>query len=235
MKRIGIGVFVLGLGLCILGCSGGKRVSTLEKQLAQEQAEKAALTAQVEFLRKNLSETLAVNDSLQALLDRPVTPPQPQALPPETTGAQAAAPPEPVVAKEPVPEDLPVVKPGSDFQAGYERARGMFNQRQYVPAAQAFAALLESDRNHRLASNCQYWIGECLYAQRKYESALAEFQKVFAYPLSNKADVSQYKIGMCYMQMGKKDAAREEFNRLIAAYPSSEYVVRARAQLDKIP
>jgi len=231
MKRILCGVGVLSVLLLALGCSSGKKVALLEKQVAQEQSEKEALKAEVNFLRQNLAETRSANDSLQLLLQHGEA-----ALAEAEQRLQQAqkpvAPPMPVPSP---PEDLPVVKPGADFQKGYDRALELFHKSQYAPAAESFSALLESNRNHRLTSNCQYWLGECLYAQKQYENALAEFQKVLAYPYTTKADAAQFKIGMCCLQMGKNAEAREEFNRLIAAYPDSKYVSRARAHLDKLP
>jgi TolA-binding protein len=194
--------------------------------------------AELDILRKDMASLHATNDSLQAILGfsssyaAPVTPAaQPDELPAQPTSTLPPEP-EPVVS---APDDLPVVSPAADFQRAYEQALALFKEKKYTQSAESFAELLQRDRSHRLSSNCQYWIGECLYAQGQFESALAEFQKVFAYPASLKADVAQFKIALCYMQMNKNDEAREEFNRLIAAFPNSDYVARARTHLDKLP
>jgi TolA-binding protein len=123
----------------------------------------------------------------------------------------------------------------NEFKARYDRVMELFQQKKFDEAATAFQTLLESDRENQLAGNCQFWIGECRYGQRRYEAAIAAFEKVFAYPNSFKIDAAQYKIALCFLQMKRYPEARDEFSRLISAYPSSEFVARARTQLDQIP
>ena len=74
-----------------------------------------------------------------------------------------------------------------------------------------------------LSDNCQYWIGESYYGLRNYNQAIAEFEKVFSFANSNKIDDAQLKLGVCYLRLGDKAQARNEFDRLLSAYPSSEY------------
>ena len=262
MKCFGVLILTAGLALLHIGCAGGKKVTmleqqivmleqkadTLESQLARVQREKDALSldktlqkAELDIVRRDMLRLRASNDSLQALLALPAATEEPiPSLAELQSSPKASMPPvHPVaVAREPVPpppEDLPVVSPSADFQRGYEQALVLFNEKKYTESAQDFAALLEGNRNHRLSGNCQYWIGECLYAQGQYDNALAEFQKVFAYSNCFKADAAQFKIALCYLQLTHNNEAREEFNRLISAYPNSEYVARARAHLDKLP
>ncbi len=129
----------------------------------------------------------------------------------------------------------PTPRASGDFEADYNRALQLFRQGEYDRAAQLFNTLAQSDRSHDLADNAQYWLGECYYAKEEYQNAIAEFEKVFAFPNSNKADAAQLKIGMCWMQLGKYPEAKEQFIRLLSSYPSSEYVPRARALLEKLP
>jgi len=262
MKYISVLTLTAGLSLLILGCGGGKKVSlleqqvamleekadTLESQLARLQNERDALSldktlqkAELDIVRREMLQLRSANDSLLALSALPAETEEP--VPPlaESQSPQKASmpPAHPVaVAQEPAPpppEDLPIISPSADFQRSYEQALALFNAKKYTESAQSFAALLESNRNHRLSGNCQYWIGECLYAQSQYQNALAEFQKVFAYSNCFKADAAQFKIALCYLQLTHNNEAREEFSRLISAYPNSEYVARARAHLDKLP
>lgn len=262
MKYFSVLILTAGLALLNFGCAGGKRVTMLEQQivmleqkadtlgsqLASVQKERDALSldktlqkAELDIVRRDMLQLRAANDSLQALSALPAATEEPITTLAETQSPPKAlmSPAHPVaVAQEPVPpppEDLPVISRSADFQRGYEQALALFNEKKYAPSAQSFTALLESNRNHRLSGNCQYWIGECHYAQGQYENALAEFQKVFAYPNCFKADAAQFKIALCYLQLTHNNEAREEFNRLISAYPNSEYVARARAHLDKLP
>ena len=98
----------------------------------------------------------------------------------------------------------------------------------------AFDQLLMSGENNSLTDNCQYWKGECYYGLGNYGQAIMEFQKVFAFPNSNKYDDAQLKLGLCYMQMNNYDQAKMEFDKLLKEYPSSEYANRARSFLNQL-
>ena len=85
--------------------------------------------------------------------------------------------------------------------------------------------------NHDLADNSQYWIGEIYYALNDYRSSIKEFEKVFSFPGTNKADDAQYKLGLCYMNIGQKDNANKQFNNLMEFYPKSEFNKKAKEYL----
>jgi tol-pal system protein YbgF len=121
-----------------------------------------------------------------------------------------------------------------DYKARYQRALETYYARRYREAIQMFRALLDEDDRNPLADNAQYWIGECYYGLGNYTQAIAEFEKVFAFPNSNKADDAQLKLGVTYLRLGNRARAREEFERLIANYPNSEYVSTARRYLSKL-
>jgi TolA-binding protein len=215
----------------LLGCSNQK-ATALEERSAREQAQIAALQQENEFLRNSLGEARVENQALQAELQKKeeVIKQFSQAL----EELQKREQPEPTPSE---PEATPQKRTtlSDDYAADYEKALELFKKREYNQAADLFSSLLASDRSHSLADNCQYWLGECYYGMKKYEIALAEFQKVAAFSKANKADDAQFKIALCFLQLKKYPAAREELNRLIANYPESEYVTRARAELEKIP
>lgn len=229
------GVLIPGVLTLQIGCSGS-RVSMLEEQVAQEQSEKAALQTRVDSLRSNLAKMQTDYDKMRmevALKEQAITQLSQQLsdLRDQTQAQQ-------VKAETPEPKQAATETMASlsgDFKADYENALKLFNQRKYIDAAALFRALVESDPEHKLADNCRYWLGECYYAQRQYGMAVAEFEKVLTYANSGKADDAQLKIGLCYLQAKKYPEARQELNRLMAVYPMSEYVVRARKILDSIP
>jgi len=116
----------------------------------------------------------------------------------------------------------------------YAEARNLYEQRRYAEAAAAFQAILAENDKSSYADNCQYWIGECYYGMGKYAQAIAEFEKVFTFARSNKSDAALLKLGLCYLQMGDRQQARSEFEQLIANYPSSQYVAKARKYLSRL-
>lgn len=118
-----------------------------------------------------------------------------------------------------------------EYQMRYEDGRAQFEARNYQAAIQMFESLLAASSSHSLADNAQFWIGECHYALRQYDAAIIDFEKVFTFHNSNKADASQFKLGLCYIRKGDNAKAREELNRLIQNYPNSVYVGKAEKLL----
>jgi len=230
-------LIAMGVGLLfyLLGCSS-TRVTALEDQVAQLEAQNAALQTELESMQTSLEETESTNQNLQEALQAKegAIARQEEALSDlQLQNQEMRASLEEVSVKKTAASKVTALS--GDFQADYERSLELFHKRWYAQAATLFKSLAESDRTHDLADNCQYWLGECFYAQKQFENALAEFEKVFTYPNTNKADVAQMKIGLCWLEMRQYSEAREQLIRLLSSYPSSEYVPRARAILDKIP
>jgi TolA-binding protein len=111
-----------------------------------------------------------------------------------------------------------------EYQSRYDEARAEFEAHNYKAAIQYFESLLASSASHSLSDNAQYWIGECHYALRQYNSAIIDFEKVSTFTNSNKKDDAQFKLGVCYLRKGNKAKAMEEFERLQSDYPKSEYI-----------
>ncbi|RMD95409.1 MAG: tol-pal system protein YbgF [Calditrichaeota bacterium] len=120
------------------------------------------------------------------------------------------------------------------FRDRYRAALALYNAHKYREAIDAFSALLAEDPNNSLSDNCQYWIGECYYGLGNYSQAIAEFEKVFAYTNSNKADAALLKLGITYLRLGDRDSAKTQFQQLIATYPKSEYVAKAQSYLNRL-
>ncbi len=123
---------------------------------------------------------------------------------------------------------------GPGFEDRYRQALETYQGRQYRQAIPLFESLLAEQPNHKLADNCQYWIGECRYALGQFEQAIADFQKVFGLGDRNKSDAAQLKIGLCYLRLGDRLRAKEEFQRLLVEYPKSEFAPRAQSYLDRL-
>ncbi|MCX6639444.1 MAG: tetratricopeptide repeat protein [bacterium] len=240
MRKTSLGIVILTLLMSALGCSN-RNVKATDEQLNQAQTHNAELQAQINDLqarlmesegsRKNYQDSLRTLDSMieqQDVLikDLDMQVKKYQAQEPKQLSPAPLLP--PVVA-----QTTPALS--DNYQADYDKARGLFEKKSFKQAEAIYTALLQSEPDHKLASNCQYWLGECYYGQKQYETALAEFQRVFTYAKAPKADAAQLKIAVCYMQLKKYEEAREELNRLLSAYPSSEYVPRARALLDQLP
>jgi tol-pal system protein YbgF len=122
----------------------------------------------------------------------------------------------------------------NNYVQRYAGARDLYEQRRYNEAITAFQGLLAENDRSSYADNCQYWIGECYYGLGKYAQAIAEFEKVFTFPRSNKNDAALLKLGLCNLRLGDRQQARSGFEQLIANYPSSPYVQNARKYLSRL-
>ncbi|MDR2574024.1 MAG: tol-pal system protein YbgF [Desulfovibrio sp.] len=92
-----------------------------------------------------------------------------------------------------------------------------------------FRDFLQQYPDGRYAANAEYWIGECLYAQRNYQDALAQFQLVNTrYAAHHKNADALLKAGMTLAKLGDKQGAVDKYRNLITAFPNSEAAGRAR-------
>ncbi len=117
----------------------------------------------------------------------------------------------------------------SGFTEIYKEGLANYYNKNYTEAISFFQILLQRYSNHNLASSCQYWIGNSLYALHRYQDAIEAFNKVLTYDRSLKRDDALFYLGKSYMEMGLTERAKDSFSRLITGYIHSEYVSEARA------
>lgn len=120
---------------------------------------------------------------------------------------------------------------GNGFKLSYEQGLQAFYNKDYNSAIQVFNQLLSSNPDHRLASNCRYWIGESYNAKGDYREAINAFSAVMRYRSSYKFDDALLMNGICYLKIGDKNTAREHFQELVSRYPDSEYAPKAMRYL----
>ena len=116
----------------------------------------------------------------------------------------------------------------SAFEAAYKSARAKFERRSYQAAIDEFNALLAQYPDHRLADNCQYWIGECYFGMKEYQKAVVEFQKVFSYSETDKHDDAQLMVGLSYVRSNQTELAQKAFCTFLDNYAGSEYTSVAK-------
>jgi len=119
----------------------------------------------------------------------------------------------------------------SDFKEEYQIGIQKYNEKAYSEAIDIFASLLATDPANKLASNCQYWIGECEYASKNFDKAIAAFERALQYTNSPKADDALIMLGKSYRQMSQNEIAIQYFQRLLTEYPDSEYAALAQKYL----
>ena len=120
-----------------------------------------------------------------------------------------------------------------EYQAKYIESLSNYQNGEWNISLDGFKFLIQADSNHDLADNCQYWIGEVYYSLKEYNRSIKEFEKVFTFPGTNKADDAQFKLGLCFVNIGQIENAKKEFKNLLEFYPNSEYFKRSQEYIKK--
>jgi len=122
----------------------------------------------------------------------------------------------------------------TDISASYNEALQTYYTRDFDTAIQQFNMLLETSPMHKLASNCQYWIGECYFGKGDYVAASQAFEQVLTYEKSHKKDDALLMLGRCYIKTGDKQLAAQMFDQLMNSFPDSEYYEKAQSYAGNI-
>ncbi len=134
------------------------------------------------------------------------------------------------------PKNMGTVKPAiSAAEAAlYKKASDLYFDRKYSEAMQVYRQLQTQNPQGGYADNAQYWTGECLFALKQYNEAIAAFRKVLEFKETEKADDAQIKLGYCYLRLGDRAHATEEFRKVVSLYPDSEYFEKAKSELTQL-
>ena len=129
----------------------------------------------------------------------------------------------------------PIEKFSQHERAAYETAFNLLRAKDYGKAAREFAAFLRTFPKSSLADNSQYWLGECYYGQRRFQEAIDEFERVFAfYSNSSKVPASLLKIGYSHLELQQPTMARAVFQQLVRTYPQSPEAIKAHGRLQDV-
>jgi tol-pal system protein YbgF len=164
---------------------------------------------------------------------RPVAPP---VVSPASLTAQPAAP--PVIAGTPATSQLTVPAPrssGEDQVQTYQSAFRDYQRGHYDLAINGFKDFLAKNATSDLAVNAQYWIGECLYSQKKYREAIEQFDTVVTrYPRSDKVAGALLKKGYAYLALGERAQGIVQLQYVVHEHPSSPETALARQRLKQL-
>lgn len=114
------------------------------------------------------------------------------------------------------------------YRAGVEKLR----EGSTTTARAVFQEIVQRHPTHELAPDAQYQLAETYVAERDYEQALREFERVIElFPGSSRAPAALYRAGLIAEERGNISRARDYFNRVRAGYPTSD---EARLAADKL-
>lgn len=131
-----------------------------------------------------------------------------------------------VLAADPVAlaDPGPTFSPAEERRAAseYRKAYELVQKSRFPQAQKQLEAFVTRWPTHQLADNALYWLGETLYAQKKYLEALQAFQRVIRdYPDGNKVPDAMLKTGLCYQNLGEPTQARKVLLQVAEIYPGS--------------
>ena len=158
--------------------------------------------------------------------------PAPALVPRQEAKEKLAAPVE-KKSEEQKPE-LPPVVPSTSLspQEVYNTAYADYLKGNFDLATEGFKIYRDNFPDSPLADNALYWIGECLFSQRKFSEAIDEFNDlILDYPQGDKIAAAYLKKGLALAELRRKDEALGVFKLLVSKYPLEE---EARIAQEKI-
>jgi tol-pal system protein YbgF len=140
------------------------------------------------------------------------------------------------------PSAEPPVTPVSEASAAdpearqvYDQSLQQFKQGDLEGALHGFSAFLVQHPASGLASNAQYWIGECYYGKKDFARAIEAYDRVqVSYPTSEKVPAALLKKAFAYLSMKDRKRASSALRQVVDAYPSSPEAGKASEKLTQL-
>ena len=191
-------------------------------------------------LREEL--TLAQNDlSLrvaaleQAQNQSPATPsPQPPSTTMQPPAVETPEPVAPVVEQPAVEATATAVTSQDQPEQLYHQALQLVQQgTDFTRSRELFRQFIQTYPQHDLAVNALYWIGETLYGDKQYESAILQFQDVIQkYPNHPKMPAALMKQGLAFYALGDVRNAKIILQKVVDNYPQTPEADKAQERLN---
>lgn len=111
---------------------------------------------------------------------------------------------------------------------------GYIERGDYVSAEKTFRDLLDKHPSEPISGSVQFWLGESLYGQGRYQEAADAYLNVYErYQTSDKVPDSLLKLGMTLAAIGQKDAACATWGKLESDYPDMASSLKERMKREQ--
>ncbi|MCP4246125.1 MAG: tetratricopeptide repeat protein [bacterium] len=117
------------------------------------------------------------------------------------------------------------------YQAQFGIGWAQENQGRYSEAVASYQKVVDRHQGPT-AARAQFQLGECLFAQKKYDEAVRELLKVdilYAYPEWSAAAL--YEAGRCFEQLGRHVEARAQYQAVAKKHGSTHWAELASSRL----
>lgn len=113
----------------------------------------------------------------------------------------------------------------------YMNAVFAYQREDYVSALAHFSRLALTEADQVTAGNILYWMADCHYQLKDYETSLDILKRVSSLFNSDKQDDAMILTGLVYRLKGEETRALQAFGEIIDAFPDSEYFNLAQMEL----
>ncbi len=125
-----------------------------------------------------------------------------------------------------LPEDTP--------EKQYEFATSFLKVGDYNTAERALKEFVQTNPNHQLAGNAQYWFAETFRIRQLYVDAASAYLEGYQkYPKSEKAPDNLLKLGVSLVQIGEKDQGCMMITSLEKEYPDASQSILQKAKYEE--
>jgi tol-pal system protein YbgF len=115
----------------------------------------------------------------------------------------------------------------------YEFATSFLKVGDYSTAERAFREFVNTNPEHDLAGNAQYWYAETFRIRQLYTDAASAYLEGYQkYPKGEKAPINLLKLGVSMVQIGEKDQGCKMINGVEKQYPKANQSVIQKAKYE---
>ena len=115
----------------------------------------------------------------------------------------------------------------------YKFATSFLKVGDYSTAERAFREFVQTNPEHKLAGNAQYWYAETFRIRQLYTDAASAYLEGYQkYPKGEKAPVNLLKLGVSMVQIGEKDQGCKMINGVEKQYPDANQSVIQKAKYE---
>ena len=125
------------------------------------------------------------------------------------------------------------ILPNESPEKQYEFATSFLKVGDYSTAERAFREFVQTNPEHDLAGNAQYWYAETFRIRQLYTDAASAYLEGYQkYPKGEKAPVNLLKLGVSMVQIGEKDQGCKMINGVEKQYPNANQSVIQKAKYE---
>ena len=125
------------------------------------------------------------------------------------------------------------ILPNESPDKQYQFATSFLKVGDYSTAERAFREFVDTNPEHNLAGNAQYWYAETFRIRQFYTDAASAYLEGYQrYPKGEKAPINLLKLGVSMVQIGEKDQGCKMINGVEEQYPEANQSVIQKAKYE---